>query len=182
VEPNSPAEKAGLKAGDVIEKVNNDVIHTPRDLAVTIAGISPGDQATLDIVRNGNEQAVPVQIAQLKPKLASNQQQSPPNLNQGGVGLALAPLTPDLRSQLGVPDGTDGAVVADVRPNSPADQAGIEQGDVVLGVNSSSIGSPNQAASAIHKALHDNSGAVALRILRQGQPIFVAITPDKTPG
>jgi serine protease Do len=182
VEPNSPAEKAGLKAGDVIEKVNNDVIHTPRDLAVTIAGISPGDQATLDIVRNGNEQAVPVQIAQLKPKLASNQHPSQPNLNQGGVGLALAPLTPDLRSQLGVPDGTDGAVVADVRPNSPADQAGIEQGDVVLGVNSSSIGSPNQAASAIHKALHDNSGAVALRILRQGQPIFVAITPDKTPG
>jgi serine protease Do len=182
VEPNSPAEKAGLKAGDVIEKVNNDVIHTPRDLAVTIAGISPGEQATLDIVRNGNEQAVPVQIAQLKPQVASNSQQSQPNLNQGGVGLALAPLTPDLRSQLGVPDGTDGAVVADVRPNSPADQAGIEQGDVVLGVNSTSIGSPNQAASAIHKALHDNSGAVALRILRQGQPIFVAITPDKTAG
>ena len=182
VEPNSPAEKAGLKAGDVIEKVNSDVIHTPRDLAVTIAGISPGEQATLDIVRNGSEQAVPVQIAQLKPKVASNTQQSQPNLNQGGVGLALAPLTPDLRSQLGVPDGTDGAVVADVRPNSPADQAGIEQGDVVLGVNSTSIGSPNQAASAIHKALHDNSGAVALRILRQGQPIFVAITPDKTAG
>jgi serine protease Do len=182
VEPNSPAQRAGLKAGDVIEKVNSDVIHTPRDLAVTIAGISPGEQATLDIVRNGDEQAVPVQIAQLKPQVASNSQPNQPNLNQGGVGLALAPLTPDLRSQLGVPDGTDGAVVADVTPNSPADQAGIEQGDVVLGVNSTSIGSPNQAASAIHNALHANSGAVALRILRQGQPIFVAITPDKTSG
>jgi serine protease Do len=182
VEPNSPAQKAGLKAGDVIEKVNSDVIHTPRDLAVTIAGITPGTQANLDIVRNGSVQDVPVQIAQLKPQVASNEQQNQPSANQGGVGLALAPLTPDLRSQLGVPDGTDGAVVADVTPNSPADQAGIEQGDVVLGVNSTTIGSPNQAASAIHKALHDNSGAVALRILRQGQPIFVAITPDKTSG
>jgi serine protease Do len=182
VEPNSPAEKAGLKPGDVIEKVNNDTIHTPRDLAVTIAGISPGDQATLDIVRNGQTQDVPVQIAQLKTQVASNNQQNQPDASQGGVGLALAPLTPDLRSQLGVPDGTDGAVVAQVTPNSPADQAGIEQGDVVLGVNSTSVGSPNQAATAIHKALHGDSGAVALRILRQGQPIFVAITPDKTSG
>jgi serine protease Do len=182
VEPNSPAEHAGLKAGDVIEQVNSSVIHTPRDLAVTIAGISPGTTATLDIVRNGQAQDIPVQIAQLKPQVASADQQGQPNLNQGGVGLALAPLTPDLRSQLGVPDGTDGAVVANVTPNSPADQAGIEQGDVVLGVNSTSIGTPNQAASAIHSALHDNGGAVALRILRQGQPIFVAITPDKTSG
>jgi serine protease Do len=94
----------------------------------------------------------------------------------------LAPLTPDLRNQLGVPDGTDGAVVAQVRPNSPADQAGIQQGDIVLGVNSASVGSPNQAASAIRSALQGSGGAVALRILRQGQPIFVAITPDKTAG
>jgi serine protease Do len=182
VEPNSPAEKAGLKPGDVIEKVNTTTIHTPRDLAVTIASISPGDDATLDIVRDGKAQDIPVQIAQLKTKVASNNQQNPQSTNQGGVGLALAPLTPDLRNQLGVPDGTDGAVVAQVRPNSPADQAGIEQGDVVLGVNSTSVGSPNQAASAIHNALRQDSGAVALRILRQGQPIFVAITPDKTSG
>ena len=144
VEPNSPAEKAGLKPGDVIEKVNSDTIHTPRDLAVTIAGISPGEQATLDIIRNGQQQDVPVQIAQLKTQVASNNQQNQPDASQGGVGLALAPLTPDLRSQLGVPDGTDGAVVAQVTPNSPADQAGIEQGDVVLGVNSTSVGSPNR--------------------------------------
>jgi serine protease Do len=182
VEPNSPALKAGLKPGDVIEKVNNDTIHTPRDLAVTIAGISPGEQATVDIIRDGKAQDVSVQIAQLKTRVASNDHQSQPSASQGGVGMALAPLTPDLRGQLGVPDGTDGAVVAQVRPNSPADQAGIEQGDVVLGVNSTSVGSPNQAATAIHQALHDDSGAVALRILRQGQPIFVAITPDKTSG
>ena len=182
IEPNSPAERAGLKAGDVIEKVNSAVIHSQRDLAVDIAGINPGEQATLDIVRDGKSQDVPVQIAQLKTQVASAQQQNPQNANQGSVGLALAPLTPELRSQLGVPDGTDGAVVANVRPNSPADNAGIEQGDVVLGVDSTSIGSPNQAATAIHKALEGSGGAVALRILRQGQPIFVAITPDNTAG
>jgi serine protease Do len=181
VEPSSPAEKAGLKPGDVIEQVNGVTIHTPRDLAISIAGINPGVDATLSIVRDGKPQDVAVQIAQLKTKTASNAQ-NPAATNQGGIGLALAPLTPDLRGQLGVPDGTDGAVVAQVRPNSPADEAGIQQGDVVLGVNSAAVGSPNQAASAIRSALHESGGAVALRILRQGQPIFVAITPDKTSG
>ncbi|GAB0118561.1 serine peptidase [Acidisoma sp. 7E03] len=181
VEPKSPADKAGLQPGDVITQVNGTVIHTPRDLAVTIAAIAPGDKANLDIVRNGKTQTVDVQIAQLKSKIASKAGSSD-STSQGGVGLALAPLTPNLRGQLGVPDGTDGAVVAQVRPNSPADQAGIQQGDVVLGVNSAAVGSPNQAASAIRSALHDGGGAVALRILRQGQPIFVAITPDKSAG
>ena len=181
VEPNSPAERAGLKAGDVIEKVNGTIIHTPRDLAVTIAGIAPGDKANLTIVRDGKEQQMTAQIALLKARVVQNGS-SAHSTSQGGVGLALEPLTPELRSQLDVPDGTDGAVVAQVRPNSPADQAGIQQGDVVLGVNSATVGSPNQAASAIRSALHDGHGAVALRILRQGQPIYVAITPDKSAG
>lgn len=181
VEPKSPAERAGLKPGDVITKVNGAVIHTPRDLAVSIAAITPGDKAQLEIVRDGKTQTVDAQIAQMKSKIASKSGGSQ-STSQGGVGLALAPLTPNLRGQLGVPDGTDGAVVAQVRPNSPADQAGIQQGDVVIGVNSASVGSPNQVATAIHKALDNNHGAVALRILRQGQPIFVAITPDKTTG
>jgi serine protease Do len=80
-----------------------------------------------------------------------------------------------------VPDGTDGAVVAQVVPNSPADQAGLQQGDVVLGVNSSNVGSPDQAAQAIRQAIKTNGNALALRILRNGQPIFVAVTP-KTAG
>ncbi|WP_284945326.1 Do family serine endopeptidase [Acidisoma cladoniae] len=182
IEPNSPAAKAGLQPGDVIETVNKATIHNPRDLAVDIAGIAPGDTADLTIIRNGKSQDVSLQVAELKTKVAANDQQNQPGSHQGGVGLALAPLTPDLRNQLGVPDGTDGAVVAQVVPNSAADQAGIQQGDVVLGVNSSTVGSPDQAARAIRAAIHANSGALALRILRQGQPIFVAVTPAKTAG
>jgi serine protease Do len=182
VEPNSPAAKAGLQPGDVIETVNKATIHNPRDLAVTIAGITPGDTADINIIRNGKAQDVSLQVAELKTKVASADQQSQPSAHKGGVGLALAPLTPDLRNQLGVPDGTDGAVVAQVQPNSSADQAGIQQGDVVLGVNSIAVGSPDQAARAIRAAMQQNGGALALRILRQGQPIFVAVTPTKAAG
>jgi serine protease Do len=181
VEPNSPAQKAGLQPGDVIESVNGTVIHNPRDLAVEIAGIVPGDKAALDIIRNGKAEDISAQVAELKTRVANNAQNQQPNAHRGGVGLALAPLTPSLRDQLSVPDGTDGAVVAQVVPNSPADQAGLQQGDVVLGVNSSNVGSPDQAAQAIRQAIKTNGNALALRILRNGQPIFVAVTP-KTAG
>jgi serine protease Do len=181
VEPNSPAAKAGLQPGDVIESVNGTVIHNPRDLAVEIAGIVPGDKAALDVIRNGKAEDISAQVAELKSRVASNTENQQPNAHRGGVGLALAPLTPNLRDQLSVPDGTDGAVVAQVVPNSPADQAGLQQGDVVLGVNSSNVGSPDQAAQAIRQAIKSNGNALALRILRNGQPIFVAVTP-KTSG
>ena len=181
VEPNSPAAKAGLQPGDVIESVNGTTIHNPRDLAVQIAGIVPGDKAALSIYRNGQGKDISAQVAELKSKVASNGQAQQPSEHHGGVGLALAPLTPNLRDQLSVPDGTDGAVVAQVMPNSPADQAGLQQGDVVLGVNSSTVGSPDQAAQAIREAIKSNGNALALRILRNGQPLFVAVTP-KTAG
>jgi serine protease Do len=179
VEPHSPASKAGLRPGDVIESVNGTTIHNRRDLAVTIAGILPGDTAKLNIVRNGAARDIFAQIGALKSGLAGNQQNTLGSAHRDDLGITLAPLTPSLRDQLGVPNGSDGAVVAQVAPNSAADQAGIQRGDIVLGVTSLSVASPNQAAQAPRKALQSNGSAVALRILRDGQSLFVAVAPQE---
>ena len=62
------------------------------------------------------------------------------------LGLALAPLSPDMRNQLDVPDGTKGAVVRGVQPGSPAEPAGLQPGDVIVGVGTHAVTSPAEAA------------------------------------
>jgi len=91
----------------------------------------------------------------------------------------LAPLTPDLRGQLNLPDNTSGAVITAVTPNSPADQAGLQQGDVLVGVGPQNVTSPDDAAAAIRAATKSGASAVALRIIRQGEALFVGITLGK---
>ena len=93
----------------------------------------------------------------------------------------MAPLTPELRQRLGLPNQAHGAVVAGVRPGSAAEQSGLRPGDVVVGVGNRSVGSAEEAAGAIRDALHDGSDAkgadqaLALRVMRDGHTAFVAV-------
>jgi serine protease Do len=92
--------------------------------------------------------------------------------------VALAPLSPDLHSQLDVPDGTHGVVVREVAPGSPAEQAGLQAGDVIVGVGGKQVASPSDAVNAIRGASKDH--AVALRIIRNGEPLFVGVNLDQS--
>ncbi len=172
VEPDSPAARAGLKAGDVITAVDGKTIGNPRDLALDIAGDKPGDQAKLDVLQDGEAKTVTVSLASLPadegsgPGAAADQHES--------VGLALAPISPEMRSQLDLPEHLKGAAVAEVKPGSPADRAGLQQGDVIVGVGSQPVASPEQAVRVIRQAAHKNH-AVALRVFRDGHTAFVAI-------
>ena len=172
VEPDSPASRAGLQPGDVIEQVNGKKVGNPRELAVEVAAVQPGENAKLTLMRNGDSKDVQVAVASLP---SDNENAASPN-QQKGIGLALAPLTPDMRSQLDLPDQTRGAVIAQVRPGSPAEQAGLQQGDVVVGVGDKSVSTPSEAVSAIRQATSGGKAA-ALRIMRDGQAAFVAVSP-----
>jgi serine protease Do len=175
VQPDSPAEHAGMKPGDVIESVDGKPIDSPRALALNIAGIKPGANATVEVIRNGKPETLNVTIGTLpSEKVASAGEDQGEHTAQPKVGLALQPLTPELREQLDVPAHTKGAVVAQVVPGSPADQAGIQAGDVVVGVGSKSVSSPDEAVSAIKDAVHQHH-SVALRVIRNGQAVFVAL-------
>ena len=177
VEPDSPAAKAGLQPGDVIRAVDGKPVADPRELAVDVADIHPGSAARLDLLRDGATQTVSVTIASMKTDtVAANDGGA--GQEQQGVGVALAPLTPELRGQLDLPARTSGAVVANVKPDSPAAEAGIRQGDVIVGVGSAMVASPSDAARAIRSAAHKDH-VVALRILRDGQTAFVAIDMSK---
>ncbi len=171
IQDNSPASHSTLKPGDVITSVNNLHVGTPRELAIDIGQVKPGDQATINYVRNGKSESTTVTIS----KLGSGSASTPQNAGHS-FGLVLAPLTSDLRQQLGLDEGTKGAVIREVTPGSPADQAGLQAGDLIVGIGDQSVASPGQAANALHAAIAGNQ-TIALRILRDGQNLFVAIQP-----
>jgi serine protease Do len=175
VQPDSPAAEAGLQPGDVIQGVNGTKIATPKELALNVAGIQPGQEAHLSVLHDGQTKDVTVKVGTLpNEQTASNDNQGAEH--HGQIGLALAPLSPDMRNQLDVPDGTKGAVVQGVQPGSPAEAAGLQPGDVIVGVGTHSVASPAEAVRAMRTALNGSDHALALRVIRNGQPVFVGVT------
>ena len=181
VEPNSPAARAGLEPGDVIEAVNDQKIASPRDLALTVASVLPGNDATFRILRDGQDRDITVKIGQQPTEKTAQARPEEPSAH-GQLGVGLAALTPETRQQLDVPNGTEGAVIRTVRPGSPADEAGLRPGDVIVGVGNQTVTSPSDASKAIGSALGGKGHAVALRVLRDGTTAFVGVTVENEAG
>ncbi|HEY0182774.1 MAG TPA: Do family serine endopeptidase [Rhodopila sp.] len=174
VQADSPAAAAGLQPGDVIQAVNGTKVSNPKELALNVAGIQPGEEAHLSVLHDGQIKDVTVKVGTLpNEQTASND--GPATDRRAQIGLALAPLSPDMRNQLDVPDGTKGAVVQGVQPGSPAEAAGLQPGDVIVGVGTHAVASPAEAARAMHTAMNGSDRALALRVIRNGQPVFVGV-------
>jgi serine protease Do len=178
ISPDSPAAKAGLQPGDVIRAVDGKQVHNPRELAMVVAADKPGTESKVEVIRDGSPQTVTVALAAL-PGDSVNATGAPQG--DGGIGLALGPLSPDVRSQLDLPQHTRGAVVTEVGPGSAAEQAGIQRGDVIVGVGTQTVTSPEQAAKMIRES-EGNGDAVALRILRDGQTAYLAVNLNNGGG
>jgi serine protease Do len=182
VQPNSPASKAGIVPGDVITSVDGHAVTSPRDLAVDIAGVSPDSQTQLKVLHEGQSQDMAVTVARLEEQQASNGGTNGAGApNRPSIGVALAPLDQNTRQQLDLADDAKGAVIARVQPNSPAAEAGLRPGDLVIGVDTKAVASPAEAVQAIRNATQGGH-SVALRIMRNGQAAFVAVDPAAAPA
>ena len=179
VEPTSPAARAGIQPGDVIVAVNHASVKAPRDLALAVAAGTPGADATFSVIRDGAAKDVTVRLAVLK--AGEQAEQAAPA--SGGIGLALAPLTPELGRRLDLPNQARGALVAGVKPGSAAEQSGLRAGDVLIGVGSHAVASAEDAARAIREQLatgdKNRTLALALRVVRDGHTAFVAVDTSK---
>jgi serine protease Do len=181
VQSGSPAAKAGLQPGDVIEAVNGQKITSPRDLALTVATVAPGDEAKFRVLRDGQDRDIAVKVGEQPPEKTAHARADEP-ASRDQLGVSLGALTADARDQLSVPDGLEGAVVRGVRSGSPAEQAGLRPGDIIVGVGNQKVTSPSDATKAIGAALGGKSHAVALRVLRDGEIGFVGVTLDEAAG
>jgi serine protease Do len=147
VEAGSPGAKAGLKVGDVITEMNGKKVTDAGQLQMEVGEIAPGTEIALQVMRDGKSISVPVTLEGMDSdhdtKVADNANEKP----RWGVGIA--DLTPEVREQLRAPDDLHGAVIERVQPGSPSDDAGLQPGQVIVGVNR------HQTASAadVQKAL-----------------------------
>jgi serine protease Do len=172
VMPDSPAANAELKQGDVITAVDGKAVKGARELAMTIAGVEKGTTAKLTVWRDGKERTVDVKIgAQPADKIASADGSDP----DSPVGLSLAPLSNDTRSQFGLDDGTKGVVVQNVVPDSRAAESGLQPGDVIVKVGNEAVTTPAEAASHIHAAEKAKKDAVPLLVMRDGNTYYLAL-------
>ncbi|RDU99707.1 DegQ family serine endoprotease [Trinickia dinghuensis] len=164
VDPGGPAAKAGLQAGDVILAVNGAAVNDSTDLPAQIASMKPGSKATLDVWRDKAKKEVSVTLGSLSDtKVADNGAQSS---EQGKLGVAVRPLTPQERSGTSL---THGLIVQS--SSGPAASAGIQPGDVILAVNGRPVTSVQQLRDVIAKA----GNSVALLIQRDNAQIFVPV-------
>ena len=179
VTPGSPAANAGLKSGDVITSLNGNPVANGSALQLDVAQMTPGTHASLGILRNGTPQTVNVTLGEYKKdaQMADNSgAEGGSGQNGGKLGLAMSDLTPDVRQQMNIPANVNGAAIAQVRPGSAAEDAGLQAGDVILEVNRRATPSANDVVSSIRST--PNGKGVLLLVWSNGGASYRVVTPN----
>lgn len=165
VSKGSPAEKAGLQAGDVIRQVDGQPIVASGDLPAWVGQVQPGQQAKLSVWRQGKPLELTATLGDASDK-ATKQARNDDAVGKGQLGLSLRPLDPEERREVGV---AEGLVIEQAR--GPAAAAGVQPGDVLLAIN----GAPAKNIEQVRAAMAKAGKSVALLIERDGHKIFVPV-------
>src|SRR5262245_37241798 len=171
VSPGSPAEKAGVKRGDVIVSVDGVNVDDGNTLRNRIASTRPGSTVALGLVRDGSAKTLRVELRELAPERASAEKAEP--AEGGRLGLSVRPLTSEDARELGL-ESRSGLLVADVDPAGPAAAAGLQPGDVIEEVNRKPVKDASELRAAV-KAAGDRPALVLVE--RQGASLFLTIEP-----
>jgi serine protease Do len=177
VTDDSPASRAGLKAGDVITKVNAVEIRDARHLLMTISQIAPNTEVTLEYLRDGRKQSGKTRLAR-RDEEALARNDTPPATKDIGVlnGVGVGEITPQLRDQLQLPPKVKGALVTNVDPDSPSGKQGLREGDIILELDRKLV---ENAEEAVKLSEEIKGPKVLVRIWRNGRYSYLAIDEAK---
>jgi len=174
VDRDGPAARAGIRPGDVIVSVDGKRIEKSDQLVDLVARTKPGTTLPVDVVREGRQQTLRVTVEELQ--FDDGGGLSSGKAPESSFGMMLGDLTTGQRSQLALPSGKSGALIASVQPGSPAARSGLRPGDVILEVNRKAVGDSAGAARALRDG---REGAPAfLLVWRDGQEHFITMSRD----
>jgi len=162
----SPAERAGIKTGDIIVEFNRKEIKDSADLPAVVARISPGTTVPLKVLRDGKPVSLPITVGEMKENeiVAGGQ--------EGDLGLTVQPVTPEIAQSLGL-NRAEGIVVTEVSPGSAAEEAGLRSGDVITQINRRPV---KNLADYNREMNRNEKGKSVLFLVQRGQSsLFLAL-------
>jgi len=174
VTPGGPADKAGIKRGDVILDVNGRAVEDSTALRTMVAQAAPGSSIKIGLLRDGKKMPLTAVLGE-RPSGKGSETPSQEKASRSAsrvIGLSLQDLTPEIAGQLGY-EKDRGAVVTGVEPGSPADDAGIQPGDLVKEVNRVAVRSAQECETALRDLKKGDTAALLIR--RGDQTRYVAI-------
>ncbi len=157
VEQDGPAAKAGLKAGDAVVTLDGAPVKDTRQLIDGVSMVAPGGKVTLGVIRDGKKLDVTVTVGERPGTEGQQQEQAPEEQSATDrLGLQIDDISPRVRRQLQLPDDVEGVVITDVRNLSPADEANLQEGEVITRVNGVAVKSSSEVKRELAK-IHSGS-------------------------
>ncbi|MEP6946740.1 MAG: DegQ family serine endoprotease [Acidobacteriota bacterium] len=170
--PGGPADRGGLKLGDVITSFDGKQVVDGNEVRNKIAQTLPGTEVSLGYIRNGGFSTVKLTLGEFSATIVDDDNASGSETASDRFGLVLEQLTPQIAALIGDKKLTRGLIVADVESGSPGDDAGIVPGDVILEINRQSISTVEEINKAVAKT---NKSSALLLVSRDGQTYFITV-------
>jgi len=169
VMPDGPADKAGVKSGDVIIAFNGKEVDDGHGLQLAVADCAPGSAATVKLIRNGAEKILTLKLGELPDNITRNDkgQNSPSSATTDALdGVTVDDLNSDIRQQFQIPDNLKGAIVSSVDQNSNAADAGLQQNDVIVEINHQAVAG---SQDAVNLCVQAKTKRILVKIWRRGE-------------
>jgi len=173
---DSPAEKSGIKRGDIITKVNNEEVDSPGELQDKIGSIEIGEKANIEVVRDGKEISFVVRIDEMPTVDEEGSELSKEKVFSVQTGLKVESVTPEIAKEVGLP-WVKGLTITEVISGSSADDMGLQPGDVILEANRVEVSTVDEWGQVISKL--EPGDTLLLLVFRSGHTYYVPIKVEK---
>jgi len=173
---DSPAEKSGIKRGDIITKVNNEEVDSPGELQDKIGSIEIGEKANIEVVRDGKEISFVVRIDEMPTVDEEGSELSKEKVFSVQTGLKVQMVTPDIAKEVGLP-WVKGLAITEVISGSSADDMGLQPGDIILEANRVEVSNVDEWEKVISKL--EPGDTLLLLVFRSGHTYYVPIKVEK---
>ncbi len=177
VTEDSPAEKAGLKPGDVITKINGTEIRDPRHLTLTVSQFAPGTEVTIDYLRDGKPRTAKAKLSRRADEASAKDEEPAPKKDEGILnGVGVGEITPELRAQMQIPERVKGVIVTSIEPETPAAKQGLREGDVIEELDRKPLTDMDRAVKLSEEI---KGPKFLMRVWRNGRSSYLAIDESK---